>query len=585
MTKISPETVIDASAYVKDTLTTSKRLALMALATKWRRVDPANVRGTLEPLLPEIEQLMHEQQALGRQIGWTQGELAAAVATGEEPGSISLPLDAARDGRLRGGPSFANALQRAVPGALARIKSGVRPDAAVADAGRMVALQLGSIAHDEARLVTQDLVLARGGGAAPRMGYARKPEGAHTCDFCRTLATRGPVYSADTAGFRAHRFCDCTTYAVPTESFEVDPNDWAAYQRWASSAARQSVRNTKTGQAALEPVDRLTVVNAQIASYEPIVKAGNGTYWMRGRLDELYEERTQLAGSSPVKVPNGLHRIDPRTLDANTVRSHPFLSKEIPDLPEGTPFSNPERRLARNLAAHHYYYDPDERVGVVVSAHHKIKPEHFRDFNQTALNAARQARADLVNPDAVIVFDLETPVTGGAYAATRLGASRVKVNRGILRWTDPKAAARATARNPYGNHYSISIRANSSVEATLLHELGHDGDATFVGAALGETTGFQQRKIDLYKKWAFGAVDPDDKDTIRAIEEFAVYGGQSEQLRYLKAITDGPTLYGRSNPSEMYAEAYAAWRMRDRLDLPPETLRWAEEFAKEFQWN
>ena len=583
MTKISPQKVIDASAYVKDTLTTSKRLALMALATKWRRVDPANVRGTLKPLLPEIEQLMHEQQALGRQIGWTQGELAAAVATGEEPGSISLPLDAARDGRLRGGPSFANALQRAVPGALARIKSGVRPDAAVADAGRMVALQLGSIAHDEARLVTQDLVLARGGGAAPRMGYARKPEGAHTCDFCRTLATRGPVYSADTAGFRAHRFCDCTTYAVPTESFEVDPNDWAAYQRWASSAARQSVRNTKTGQAALEPVDRLTVVNAQIASYEPIVQAGNGTEWMRSNLDDLYDERTRLTGSAPSQVSGGLRRIDPSTLNVNTVRSHPFLSKEIPDLPEGTSFSNPERRLGRKLAAHHYYYDPDERVGVVVSAHNKIKPENLRDFNETAVRAVRQARGDLIDPQSIVVFDLEHPVPEGAMASTWTGGSRIEVSRKILGWSDPKVAARATARSPYGPHFSISQEMGSSLEATLLHELGHCTDASFLGRIGDELTPWHQRKVDLYRKWVFTGFN-DDKDTIHAIKEFAVYGGQTEHLKYLKTITDGPTLYARSKPAEMYAEAYAAWRVRDRISLPPLTLEWAAEYAREFRW-
>ena len=192
MATISPEKVIDSSAYVQDALTVSKRLALMALAAKWRRVDPADVRGTMEPLLPEIEQLMHEQQALGRQIGWTQGGLAAAVATGEAPGSIPLPLDAARDGRLRGGPPFANALQRAIPGALARISSGVRPDAAVADAGRMVALQLGSIAHDEARLVTQDLVMAQGGGAVPRMGYARKAEGARDASRLPPMAVARP---------------------------------------------------------------------------------------------------------------------------------------------------------------------------------------------------------------------------------------------------------------------------------------------------------------------------------------------------------------------------------------------------------
>ena len=585
MTTVSPDRLLESSAYVKGALTTSKRLALLRLSQLWQQVDPGDVRGSLDPLLPKVAELMHEQQAAGRQIAWTQAELSAAVATGQEPGGLSLPLSGDRDGRLRGGPSFETALRRVIPGALARIKRGVQPDLAVSESGRMVALQLGSIAHDEARMVTSDVVMAQGSGGAPRMGYARRAEGAHTCDFCRTLATRGPVYRADTAGFRAHRFCDCTTYAVPMESFEVDPKDWAAYQRWASRSVRQSVQ-TARGAPAFDSISRLDQVNAQIASYEPIVETGNGTEWMRTKLDELRLERNTLLaqGDAGFTPPPGLQRMDPATIDVNYVRSHPFLSTEIPDLPEGTPFSNPERRLARKLAAHHYYYDPNERVGVVVSARHKIKPEHLKAFNETALRAVRQARPDLIDPQAVIVFDLEHPVAAGAMAETWTGGTRIEVSRKILGWSDPAIAARAAARGPYGPHYSISETMGASVEATLLHELGHCNDASFLGRIGDELTPWHQRKVDLYHKWVFTGF-ADDKDTIHAIKEFAVYGGQSEHMRYLNAIEDGPTLYGRKSPAEMYAEAYAAWRVRDRVRLPKETLEWAADYARAFRWE
>jgi hypothetical protein len=102
------------------------------------------------------------------------------------------------------------------------------------------------------------------------------------------------VYRAETAGFRAHRFCDCTTYAVPRGSFDIEASDWVAYQRWGSGSARSAVKGARTTKV-VQSVPRLTLVNAQIASYEPIVQAGNGTEWMRDKLQVLYDERSELS--------------------------------------------------------------------------------------------------------------------------------------------------------------------------------------------------------------------------------------------------------------------------------------------------
>ena len=578
MTKISPEKVIDSSAYVQDALTVSKRLALMSLAAKWRRVDPANVRGTLEPLLPEIEQLMHEQQALGRQIGWTQGQLAAAVATGEAPGSIPLPLDAARDGRLRGGPPFVNALHRAIPGALARISSGVRPDAAVADTGRMVALQLGSIAHDEARLVTQDLVMAQGSGAVPRMGYARKAEGAHTCDFCRTLATRGPVYSTDTAGFRAHRFCDCTTYAVPMETFEVDPKDWAAYQRWATTEARKSARTTTSAtNPAFARLDRLDQIEAQIASYEPIVESGNATEWMRSKFDALVDERDAL------RKEGAFQRLRAQEVPTDLIagpdwRSQPGLEELFGDLG----WDSEKRKLWANQ--HFLFFDDNTGVGLSLS---RVSIPSFDKLEQLQFEinrAVKIAKPDFGfwrNPD-ISMFDVSDTMPRWVLGSTSASSNRAVLNRKFWDLLDPEGAAAEQAKQVMGRRWSISMMVDphDSVQAHLLHELGHQVDQPFFDQE------FLERSRHLYDKWRYVGQSGVANRQITMLDFDEIPNFQVADIDILReAVTSGPTLYARANQDEMFAEAYATWKLRNKAALDPEMQQWITEYAQEFGWS
>lgn len=64
--------------------------------------------------------------------------------------------------------------------------------------------------------------IALNSGRDPSAGaWARVPSGLVTCDFCRMLASRGPVYrSAETAGQGTHYHdrCDC----VPTQIWDGD---------------------------------------------------------------------------------------------------------------------------------------------------------------------------------------------------------------------------------------------------------------------------------------------------------------------------------------------------------------------------
>lgn len=303
MPDLSPEDVLAASGFVATQLALAKRRSLAALAQMWRVADPRDVRGSLEPVLPRVVRVMHQQQAAGRVAAWTQAQLAVAVASPNvEPGEAVLPISADRDGLMRSGASFAAVVAPTVPGVLARIGQGMTPEQSLAQGARILAGMVGSIAHDEARATTFDVV-SGGAGARKITGYARQSEGAKTCDFCLMLETRGPVYSEESAGFEAHAMCDCTVYAIAMDDFEVSDSSWSAYERWAGREARggtsASTSSDSSGMSlseyrAADP-GRLAVVEAQIASYEPIVATGGGTEWMRTQLQALYRERDALA--------------------------------------------------------------------------------------------------------------------------------------------------------------------------------------------------------------------------------------------------------------------------------------------------
>jgi hypothetical protein len=57
------------------------------------------------------------------------------------------------------------------------------------------------------------------------LGWARSASG-NACAFCAMLASRGPVYKEDSAGFQSHDGCGCT----PEPVFDEDA-DWPAGSR------------------------------------------------------------------------------------------------------------------------------------------------------------------------------------------------------------------------------------------------------------------------------------------------------------------------------------------------------------------
>jgi hypothetical protein len=296
MPRLSPSDVLAASAFVALELDRSKRQALAALAQLWRVVDPRDIPGTLTPVLPLIVQVMHQQQAAGRVTAWSQAQLAISVAVpAVTPGTATLPLSGTRDGRMPSGATFEAVIAPTTWGVLSRIGKGATREQALDTGRRLVTSMVGSVGHDEARATTADVV--RGGGHARVVtGYARQAEGP-TCDFCLTLATRGPVYSEESAGFEAHAFCDCSVYAIAMEDFTVNPDEWDAYQRWSSRTPRGAT-SSSASRAATGTPSRAATLDAQIASYDATLAAGNGTQWMRDQMPRLNAERDALLNAA-----------------------------------------------------------------------------------------------------------------------------------------------------------------------------------------------------------------------------------------------------------------------------------------------
>lgn len=87
-----------------------------------------------------------------------------------------------------------------------------RPDVAA----RTLASLSGSIGRhvlDGGRHTVMSAAVAEGRATGRRVGWARVTS-AEPCAFCAMLASRGPVYSADTARFQAHDACACTAEPV-----------------------------------------------------------------------------------------------------------------------------------------------------------------------------------------------------------------------------------------------------------------------------------------------------------------------------------------------------------------------------------
>lgn len=80
--------------------------------------------------------------------------------------------------------------------------------------------------------------ITRSVAADPRsIGWARVASGS-ACAFCAMLASRGPVYSAGSVDFEAHKGCGCGAEPVFRQDAEWPPNARDYKQMWSDSGAQ-----------------------------------------------------------------------------------------------------------------------------------------------------------------------------------------------------------------------------------------------------------------------------------------------------------------------------------------------------------
>jgi hypothetical protein len=75
----------------------------------------------------------------------------------------------------------------------------------------------------------RNTIFRSGTADAELLGYARVCHSTRPCAFCRMLRSRGPTYSKETGGFKAHDHCRCT--AEPVYSTETGWPDGAEADR------------------------------------------------------------------------------------------------------------------------------------------------------------------------------------------------------------------------------------------------------------------------------------------------------------------------------------------------------------------
>lgn len=194
---------------------------LADLLSLWGVVDPADLRGTIDPFMRAALAVVKNGRRTSstasqryymafRQVEGVQG--AAFITMAPQPPDV-VTTAALRGGALAG---ILNAKRRGLSNDAAHANGFVKMSGSAAQivAGGGRATLLGAIRADpEAH------------------GYQRVTDGA-PCAFCAMVASRGIVaYSEDSAGFEAHNHCGCT--AEPAfEGSKVRPDNARLRQAW-----------------------------------------------------------------------------------------------------------------------------------------------------------------------------------------------------------------------------------------------------------------------------------------------------------------------------------------------------------------
>ena len=184
------------------------QLALKAGASRdvtglWRVVDPTNLTGTFDPVAQAAALLakVRHRDSAGAAAGYQERFRKAEQVAGKAAIRLAAPLPQ---------EIALNALRGAgLSGIINARKAGLSPQAAARNGLVKMVGQMSSLVLGGGRDTIIEAV-----AADPQVSHWQRVTSGEPCAFCAMLATRGAVFSADTADFEAHDHCSCSAEAA-----------------------------------------------------------------------------------------------------------------------------------------------------------------------------------------------------------------------------------------------------------------------------------------------------------------------------------------------------------------------------------
>lgn len=473
-----------------------------------------------------------------------------------------------------------------------------------------------AVAGSDVHQVARDATIAVAGNN-PVIGRVERIAEPGACAWCRTMASRGAVYYSEATALSAgHTHCRCEIATV-TNPDAIAQSRAAGAEAWrASELSNRSnpfARGKGSAPARPDPdlfkpgartVEREAAIQAQITSYEQTVPGlrqavtdGDETRrkalaWQEAKLAELRTELDELRAvlyPPPTPAPAATAAKAAKAAKAAaTAPKHDFI-EQAGDWRDSAllreEFASYGSLADSFYARDRYFFDEANDLVVVIRRDRKFSQANLEAFLEHAREAADKGRANmpLVNgKPRRIYFEFNGRARGRTNASTHLGGNRINVNFTQLAKSNAKNAAKKAdeAKLPW---WSVSTTADKPVMRTLVHEMGHNADLARIPGDPGWTR-YNMRKAHLFDRWRYAGVD--DQATRGQITKLHTSTKvDANGFSLLQKVTDGPTLYARSDQEEMFAEAYAFWHTHDLDSLSALTRSWVEDFAKEFGWR
>ena len=206
------------------------------MGVTWGLLDLDDLDATRAAWLRQAVAVVEDHQASAAQVATAFCQDLATVATGQGMDVVLPDLRADEVAR-----ETARALDALGPaGVKERIGRGIAPQTAWAQAREAVTAAAARRVMDADR----QTVMASARADPRATGWRRVTHGG--CKFCRMLAGRGEVYTADSVRFASHDHCRCTA-APAWGGPEVGVHQYTASKRRVTPAERERLRDYLAG--------------------------------------------------------------------------------------------------------------------------------------------------------------------------------------------------------------------------------------------------------------------------------------------------------------------------------------------------